>query len=101
MTTKTKTKTKNVDTALSILLGVLLTIPALSFAAKVDTSMTAEQWRSITERDIEAAYSISAKNHPGMFDVNNPTFPDLLNQAPTILVKAMLSANVMDKALKP
>ena len=79
--TKTKTKTKNVDTTLSILLGVLLTIPALSFAAKVETSMTAEQWRSITERDIEAAYSISAKNHPGMFDVNNPTFPDLLNQA--------------------
>lgn len=42
---------------------------------------TSAQWRSVTDRYIEAAYSISAKNHPGMFDVNNPVFPELLKQA--------------------
>ncbi len=53
----------------------------MGFANTAVSPQTDEQWHSITERDIEAAYSITAHNHPGMFDVNNPTFPDLLNKA--------------------
>nr|MDC2856798.1 hypothetical protein [Ningiella sp. W23] len=63
------------------LLSALLISPTLSMAELSFTPKTPEQWRSVTERDIEAAYSISAKNHPGMFDVNNPAFPELLKQA--------------------
>ncbi|WP_377110411.1 S41 family peptidase [Pseudoalteromonas sp. R86517] len=63
------------------LLSALLITPTLSMAELSLTPKTPEQWRSVTERDIEAAYSISAKNHPGMFDVNNPAFPELLKQA--------------------
>ncbi|MCK8116907.1 S41 family peptidase [Pseudoalteromonas sp. 2CM37A] len=63
------------------LLSALLITPTLSMAELSLTPKTPEQWRSVTERDIEAAYSISVKNHPGMFDVNNPTFPDLLKKA--------------------
>ena len=63
------------------LLSALLITPTLSMAELAVTPQTPEQWRSVTDRDIEAAYSISAKNHPGMFDVNNPVFPELLKQA--------------------
>ena len=63
------------------LLSALLITPILSMAELSLTPKTPEQWRSVTERDIEAAYSITAQNHPGMFDVNNPTFPDLLKKA--------------------
>ncbi|MCQ8820080.1 S41 family peptidase [Pseudoalteromonas agarivorans] len=64
-----------------VLLPILL-LPAVANAAQEPIiPTTPEQWRSITERDIEAAYSITAHNHPGMFDVNNPTFPDLLKKA--------------------
>ncbi len=63
------------------LLSALLITPTLSMAELSVTPQTSAQWRSVTDRDIEAAYSISAKNHPGMFDVNNPAFPELLKQA--------------------
>ena len=63
------------------LLSALLITPTLSMAELAVTPQTSAQWRSVTDRDIEAAYSISAKNHPGMFDVNNPVFPELLKQA--------------------
>ena len=61
-----------------VLLPILLLPAVVNAAQEPIIPTTPEQWRSITERDIEAAYSITAQNHPGMFDVNNPTFPDLL-----------------------
>ena len=64
-----------------VLLCALLLSPIINAAHEQVVPTTPEQWRSITERDINAAYSITAHNHPGMFDVNNPTFPDLLKQA--------------------
>jgi len=64
-----------------VLLAAFLISPIVNAAKNQALPATPEQWRSITERDINAAYSITAQNHPGMFDVNNPTFPDLLNQA--------------------
>ncbi|GAA58430.1 hypothetical protein P20652_0284 [Pseudoalteromonas sp. BSi20652] len=64
-----------------VLLCALLLSPIINAAQEPMLPTTPEQWRSITERDINAAYSITAHNHPGMFDVNNPTFPDLLKQA--------------------
>lgn len=62
------------------LLSALFFTPALGFA-KTDAPTTPEQWRSITNSDIEAAYNITALNHPGMVDVNNPAFPALLKKA--------------------
>ncbi|MEM5549102.1 S41 family peptidase [Pseudoalteromonas fuliginea] len=73
-----KTKITNL-----LLLCALLLSPFINAAQEPILPTTPEQWRSITERDINAAYSITAQNHPGMFDVNNPTFPDLLKQAKT------------------
>ena len=64
-----------------VLLCALLLSPIINAAQEPTLPTTPEQWRSITERDINAAYSITAQNHPGMFDSNNPTFPDLLKQA--------------------
>jgi len=64
-----------------VLLPTLLLSSVVNAEQKPVIPTTSEQWRSITERDIEAAYSITAQNHPGMFDVNNPTFPGLLKQA--------------------
>ena len=64
-----------------VLLPTLLLSSVANAEQKPVIPTTFEQWRSITERDIEAAYSITAQNHPGMFDVNNPTFPGLLKQA--------------------
>ncbi len=64
-----------------VLLPILLLPAVVNAAQEPIIPTTPEQWRSITERDIEAAYSITAQNHPGMFDVNNPTFPDLLKKA--------------------
>ena len=64
-----------------VLLCALLLSPVINAVQEPILPTTPEQWRSITERDINAAYSITAQNHPGMFDSNNPTFPDLLNQA--------------------
>lgn len=64
-----------------VLLAAFLISPIVNAAKNQALPATPEQWRSITERDINAAYSITAHNHPGMFDSNNPTFPDLLNQA--------------------
>ncbi|NMF47576.1 peptidase [Pseudoalteromonas arctica] len=64
-----------------VFLFALLLSPVINAAQEPILPTTPEQWRSITDRDINAAYSITAQNHPGMFDSNNPTFPDLLNQA--------------------
>ncbi|MDN3384102.1 S41 family peptidase [Pseudoalteromonas sp. APC 3358] len=64
-----------------VLLPTLLLSPLVNAGHEQAVPTTPEQWRSVTNSDIEAAYSISAQNHPGMFDVNNPTFPDLLKQA--------------------
>ena len=46
------------------LLSALLITPTLSMAELLVSPQTSEQWRSVTERDIEAAYSISAKKPP-------------------------------------
>lgn len=53
----------------------------MGFANTAVSPQTDEQWRTVIENDIQAAYNITAQNHPGMFDVNNPTFPDLLKKA--------------------
>ena len=53
----------------------------MGFANSAVLPKTDKQWQTVTENDIRAAYSITAKNHPGMFDVNNISFPDLLKQA--------------------
>ena len=42
---------------------------------------TATQWKATTQKDIEAAYQQSVDNHPGMFDSDNPGFPQLLFNA--------------------
>jgi len=64
-----------------VLLPTLLLSPLVNAGHEQAVPATPEQWRSVTNSDIEAAYSISAQNHPGMFDSNSPTFPDLLKQA--------------------
>ncbi|TMO81964.1 peptidase [Pseudoalteromonas sp. S3776] len=64
-----------------LLLPILLLPAFVNAAQEPIIPTTPEQWRSITDRDIEAAYSITAQNHPGMFDANNPAFPDLLKKA--------------------
>ncbi|WP_165725053.1 S41 family peptidase [Pseudoalteromonas sp. SA25] len=64
-----------------VLLPAFLLSPLVNAGHEQAVPTTPEQWRSVTNSDIEAAYSISAQNHPGMFDVNNPTFPDLLKKA--------------------
>lgn len=64
-----------------VLLPILLLPAVVNAAQKYAEPTTKAQWRSITERDINAAYSITAQNHPGMFDANNAAFPDLLKQA--------------------
>jgi hypothetical protein len=58
-----------------------LIISFMGFANSAVLPKTDKQWQTVTENDIRAAYSITAKNHPGMFDVNNISFPDLLKQA--------------------
>jgi len=63
------------------LLSFLFIVIASSVVAESDIPETPEQWRSVTDRDIEAIYNISSLNHPGMFDINNPRFPVLLKQA--------------------
>lgn len=61
-----KTKITNL-----VLLSALLLSPVVNAAQEHAEPTTKAQWRSITERDINAAYSITTHNHPGMFDVNN------------------------------
>ena len=53
----------------------------MGFANTAVSPQTDEQWRTVIENDIQAAYNITAQNHPGMFDANNPAFPDLLKKA--------------------
>nr|WP_241232314.1 hypothetical protein [Pseudoalteromonas sp. Xi13] len=76
-----------------VLLPILLLPAVVNAAQEPIIPTTPEQWRSITERDIEAAYSITAQNHPGMFDVNNPTFPDLLKKAKAEALKLSAQAS--------
>jgi len=64
-----------------VLLPTLLLSPVVNAAQEPILPTTPEQWRSITEHDIIVACSITAQNHPGMFDANNAAFPDLLKQA--------------------
>jgi hypothetical protein len=44
---------------------------------------TAQAWAELARQDIEAAYQITAANHPGMADVQNPNFHRQLLQAKT------------------
>lgn len=38
-------------------------------------------WRLAAREDVNAAYEIFSRHHPGMFDPNNPGFPDQLRKA--------------------
>lgn len=38
-------------------------------------------WRAATREDVIAAYDIFSQHHPGMFDPNNPGFPQKLRRA--------------------
>lgn len=42
---------------------------------------SAEEWRAAAREDIEAAYAAFRERHPGMFDPDNPGFPDRLRRA--------------------
>lgn len=42
---------------------------------------TAEQWRQVAMRDIEAGYLVTLENHPGMYDRANPQFGARLARA--------------------
>lgn len=42
---------------------------------------SAAEWRAAARTDVLAAYDIFAANHPGMFDPNNPGFPEQLARA--------------------
>src|SRR3990167_3327879 len=44
---------------------------------------TAQGWVELSRQDIEAAYQITAENHPGMADSQNPGFRQQLLQAKT------------------
>ncbi len=44
---------------------------------------TAQGWSELARQDIEAAYQITAENHPGMADKHNPDFQQQLLQAKT------------------
>lgn len=48
---------------------------------EVVVPQTPPGWSQATQSDIEAAYRILAENHPGMVDPQNPSFPELLNEA--------------------
>lgn len=52
-------------------------VPALS-TTSMDTQI---DWRKIAIADVEAAYKVTAENHPGMVDTANPSFPKLLEKA--------------------
>ncbi|MBB1348105.1 peptidase [Pseudoalteromonas sp. SG45-2] len=65
----------------------------MGFANTAVSPQTDEQWRTVIENDIQAAYNITAQNHPGMFDANNPAFPDLLKQAKAQALKLSTQAS--------
>jgi hypothetical protein len=65
-----------------------LVFSAFSFAAAAEQTpaeplppITANQWHAATREDIEAAFAIFSRRHPGMFDPNNPGFPERLRHA--------------------
>lgn len=41
----------------------------------------APDWRALAIADVEAAYTATLDNHPGMYDTTNPGFPKLLETA--------------------
>ncbi|WP_404408110.1 peptidase [Pseudidiomarina marina] len=51
-----------------------VSIPALA-------SYDATNWAELARQDILEAYNQTAANHPGMVDINNPSFPELLIEA--------------------
>ena len=65
----------------------------MGFANTAVSPQTDEQWRTVIENDIQAAYNITAQYHPGMFDANNPAFPDLLKQAKAQALKLSTQAS--------
>jgi hypothetical protein len=61
----------------SVAAGLMICgVPALVSAAN-----NAPDWRALAAADIEAAYTETRANHPGMFDPKNPNFPKLLEMA--------------------
>lgn len=52
-----------------------------SEAPAVQLPSSAQGWSELARKDVAAAYQITAENHPGMVDPNNPDFPKQLLQA--------------------
>ncbi len=63
--------------AFSVLAGLVLA------ANSAEAQETAPDWRALAVGDVEAAYTQTQNNHPGMFDPANPGFPKLLIKART------------------
>lgn len=64
---------------------------------------TAQGWAELARQDIEAAYQITAENHPGMADAQNPNFNRQLLQAKTnalLLVPQVNSAYGYEAAIE-
>jgi len=71
--------------ALSLTLTLFSALPLGLMAAEQQVIMptTAQGWAELARQDIEAAYQITAENHPGMADAQNPYFHRQLLQAKT------------------
>lgn len=70
--------------------SLAMALCSLSFCAGLTAAETqpalpssAQVWAELTLQDIEAAYQLTAENHPGMADPQNPNFRRQLLQAKT------------------
>lgn len=66
--------------------ALLCALPSVLLASEQQSPelpTTAQGWSELARKDIEAAYQITAENHPGMADKQNPGFQQQLLQAKT------------------
>ncbi|MDF3124883.1 S41 family peptidase [Rheinheimera sp. 1928-s] len=66
--------------------ALLCALPSVLLASEQQAPVlpaTAQGWAELARQDIEAAYQITAENHPGMADKQNPGFQQQLLQAKT------------------
>ncbi|RVT46014.1 peptidase [Rheinheimera sediminis] len=85
------------DSAIKVVVFILAFVwSAAVFPVRVYATVpaSAQEWAELTRQDIEAAYQITAENHPGMADRQNPDFRQQLLQAKTNAL--LLSTQVTD-----
>jgi hypothetical protein len=66
--------------------ALLCAFPSVLLASEQQAPLlptTAQGWAELARQDVEAAYQITAENHPGMADSQNPGFQQQLMQAKT------------------